>query len=89
MRLLPINVEANYAPLVNDLIKTATILLVIELVQFVLKMGGKNARLFDNVFVKTVAFQVVGLVLYYLVVDKYITGANVAPRPAETAEKKQ
>lgn len=71
MRLVDLTIQ-NYDALIHDLIKNATILLVVEGLQYVL-MGDK---FLDKVFLTLLVLTVVGNLVFYLVVDKFLIGAG-------------
>lgn len=66
-----INLDAKFTPLIHDLIKTATILLVVETIQTVF-LGQK---FLDNDFTRTALQQIVGVLVFHLIVDG-IVGAG-------------
>ncbi len=70
-RLLNLNFP-NHVPLVHDLVKNASILIVVELLQTAL-IGDPYL---DKVFMTMLAFTLVGNLVYYLLVDTYIIGAG-------------
>jgi hypothetical protein len=63
MRLL--NIDTQYSPIIQDLLKTATILIVVEMIQYFVL----NQPLFDISFTRTAIQQLIGIVVFYLVVD--------------------
>lgn len=77
----------NYVPLIHDLVKNTTILLVIEALQFYL-IGDK---FLDKVFLTMLAFTLVGNFVYYLVVDRYILGAGpvLSGAPSAASDKQE
>lgn len=84
MRVIELNYP-NYVPLIHDLVKNSTILLVIEALQFYL-IGDK---FLDKIFLTMLAFTLVGNLVYYLVVDRYILGAGPILSGAPSASDKQ
>ena len=68
------NIDSKYAPLIGDLIKTATVLLVVEFIQYYF-LGQK---FLDSSFTRTALHQLIGLSVFYLVVDG-VVGAGKAP----------
>lgn len=79
MRL--INLNNNYSPLVHDMIKTATVLLVVEFIQFYF-LGQK---FLDSSFTRTAVHQLIGLAVFYFVVDG-VVGAGAKPCCAVVGE---
>ncbi len=71
MRLIDIPIQ-NYDSLVHDLIKNTTILFSIEVLQTLLL----GQRPFDKQFTYIVWFTIIGNLIFYLVVDRYIVGAG-------------
>jgi hypothetical protein len=63
-----ISLDPKYTALIHDLIKTATILLVVEAIQ-TLVLGEK---FLDNAFTRTIIDQLIGIMLFHLVVDGII-----------------
>jgi hypothetical protein len=58
--------------LVNDLIKTAAVLLVVELIQFTIL----GEPFLDNAFTRTAIQQLVGLIVYHTIVSVIITAED-------------
>lgn len=82
MRLLNLRFP-NYVPLLHDLLKNTTILLVIEVLQYVFVKDP----LLDKIFLSMLAFTLVGNLVFYLFVDRYIVGAGpVLSGPQEVAQ---
>ena len=71
MRLIDLPIE-NHDALIHDLIKNTAILLVVEVLQYIF-IGDK---MLDKVFLTMLGFTIVGNLVYYLVVDKFIVGAG-------------
>ena len=72
MRL--ISLGAEYKPLVHDILKTATILMVIEVIQYL----RKGDALLDKVFVRQVLYNMAGIVVFYLLIDPVVGSAGEA-----------
>lgn len=58
----------NHVALIHDLVKNATILAVIELLQKIFI----NDPLLDKIFINMFIYTLVGNLVYYLVVDKIV-----------------
>jgi hypothetical protein len=71
MRLIQIPIK-NYDALIHDIIKNTTILLSIEVLQ-TLAMGES---LFDPMFLNIVLFTIIGNLIFYLMIDRYILGSG-------------
>jgi|688.fasta_scaffold1662217_2 hypothetical protein len=71
MRLIQLPIR-NYDPLIHDLIKNTVILLTIEFLQGIF-IGDP---LFDGVFLTILVFTIIGNLIFYLVVDRYIVGSG-------------
>lgn len=98
MRL--ISLGDSYKPLVHDILKTATILMVVEVIQFL----RKGDPLLDKVFVRQVLYNMAGIIVFYLLIDPIVGSAGepccslrdlvglgrpAAPAPAPEAPKKE
>ena len=66
MRLIQLG--DDYKPLIHDIVKTCTILLVIEVIQFM----RKGQPLFDNVFIRQTLYNLAGICVFYMLVDPVI-----------------
>ena len=75
----------NYVPLVHDLIKNTVILLVIE----VLQKLTTNDPLLDKIFLTMLGFTIVGNLVYYLIIDRYIVGAGPILSGAPANDKQE
>lgn len=71
MRLVELTYP-NYVPLIHDILKNTTILLVIEVLQFFLLKDP----ILDKVFLTMLGFTLVGNIFYYLIVDRLVVGAG-------------
>lgn len=71
MRLVNLSFP-NYVPLIHDLLKNSVILIVIEILQFIFVQDP----LLDKIFLIMTAFTLVGNLVYYLLVDRYLIGAG-------------
>lgn len=84
-----INLNPKYTALIHDLLKTATVLIVVEIIQFMIL----GQPLFDSSFTRTALHQLIGLVVFYIFVDSVIGAGNECchinklleeePKPAE------
>lgn len=84
MRLIELKFP-NHVPLIHDLIKNTTILLVIEILQAIV-IGDP---LLDKVFLIMLAFTLVGNLIYYLIVDSYIIGAGPVLSGTPSSDKQE
>ncbi len=71
MRLIDIPIKHHDA-LIHDLIKNTVILIAIESLQTILL----GESFFDKKFTQIVLFTIIGNLLFYLLVDRYIIGAG-------------
>lgn len=71
MRLIELPIK-NYDPLIHDLIKNTVILFSIEALQTLIL----GQSLFDKKFTYIVLFTIIGNLIFYLIVDRYIIGAG-------------
>ena len=77
-RLFDLGEDNPYTPLIHDLLKNITILIVIEILQFFIIKDP----LLDKLFIQLIAFTLLGNLLFYLVVDKVIgAGPTCCPFP--------
>lgn len=67
-RLIELKNAEAYKPLVADFLKTITILLVVELMLW----GFNKDPLMDKLFVRLTLYNLIGIVVYYMFVDKII-----------------
>lgn len=72
MRL--ISLGDSYRPLVHDILKSVTILTVIEVIQFL----RKGEPLWDKVFVRQALYNLTGIIVFYLLIDP-IVGSSGEP----------
>ncbi len=70
MRL--ISLGDSYKPLIHDILKTATIMMVIEFIQFFMNKDP----ILDKVFRRNILYQLGGLVVFYLLIDPVIGSAG-------------
>lgn len=76
----------NYVPLIHDLIKNTVIMFVVEILQN--RLIGDP--LLDKVFLTMIGFTLIGNLVYYLVVDRYIVGAGpILSGPPATGDKQE
>ena len=68
--MVDINVEDEYKPLINDLIKYSIMFIVINILMY-LSNPSKN-KLFNKSYVKIMIFALLGLATYWLVLDKLV-----------------
>lgn len=71
MRLIEIPLK-NYDALIHDIIKNSVVLLTVEGLQTLL-LGQK---LFDRVFSRILLYTMIGNLIFYLIVDRYLFGAG-------------
>lgn len=84
MRLIELGENNPYTPLIHDLLKNLTILMVIELLQFLFIRDP----LLDKLFIQLVSFTLLGNIVYYLFVDKIIgAGKQCCPFPIKCSKK--
>lgn len=67
-RLVELKNAQAYQPLVADVLKTLTILLVVELMLW----SVNKDPLMDKVFVRLTLYNLLGIIMYHMVVDKVI-----------------
>ena len=75
----------NHVPMVHDLIKNTVILLVIEFLQFIII----GEPIFDKLFLIMLAFTIIGNLVYYLLVDKYLIGVGPILISKKTPDDKE
>ena len=71
MRLIEIPLK-NYDALIHDIIKNSVVLLTVEGLQTLI-LGQK---LFDRVFSRILLYTMIGNLIFYLIVDRYLFGAG-------------
>lgn len=67
-RLIDLGEDNKYTPMINDLIKIGTVMLVIEILRFYFI----NDPILDKLFRKIFVFTLIGYSVFYLFVDKII-----------------
>jgi len=67
-RLIEINDGANFKPLIHDVLKTLSILLVVEMMMFYFNKDP----LLDKIFVRMTIYNLIGVSVYHLFIDKII-----------------
>jgi hypothetical protein len=70
LKNLKSNIEEEYYPFLNDLIKILVILMTTNILMF-LSNPGKN-RLFSANYIKLMSFILLGVTTYWLIVNKII-----------------
>lgn len=71
MRLIQLPIK-KYDALIHDVIKNTIILLTIEGLQTIV-MGES---FFDEMFLQIVLFTIIGNLIFYLIVDRYLIGSG-------------
>lgn len=64
-----IKVEDEYKPLINDLIKMTTILVVVNILMY---LSDNNNRLLGEPYIKLIIFILLGITTYWLVINKLV-----------------
>ena len=67
-RLIDLGDTHDFHPLINDIIKTLTVLLVTEIMGYFFN----HEDLLDKVFIRILVYSLIGHVVFYLVIDKLV-----------------
>lgn len=68
MRLIELGLNNPYTPVIHNVLKKITVLLVVEFMKYFIQFDP----LFDTVFLRVTLFSIVGYIIYFFGVDKLI-----------------
>lgn len=63
------NIDNEYKPLVNDLIKMTTLLIVVNILMY---LSDPNNKLLGGQYIKIMIFILLGITTYWLIIEKLI-----------------
>jgi len=71
-----INTNEESLPMIYDVIRTITIQLI---VQILFTMNNPSVSLFSTTFIQTTLFLILGVILFWLVIYKFISSNYIGP----------
>ena len=71
-----INTNEESLPMIYDVIRTITIQLI---VQILFTMNNPSVSLFSTTFIQTTLFSILGVILFWLVIYKFISSNYIGP----------
>ena len=71
-----INTNEESLPMIYDIIRTITIQLI---VQILFTMNNPSVSLFSTTFIQTTLFLILGVILFWLVIYKFISSNYIGP----------
>jgi len=65
-----LNIDKEYIPLINDVIRMSVIQIVAQMLFYF--ANPKNNRMFGEIFLQTLFFLIIGIIVYWLIIRKIV-----------------